>query len=226
MTEPLRFEVKIPIPAAQMQKLLLWLKTSPLLFSQQYNQRSINSLYLDSCGLARYEENLNGISERKKVRLRWYGDVQNASTAKLEFKLRKSGKGKKILFKAPLNLTSENFSWRTALHDCYAQLPDKGQIYLGNGIMPILICRYQREYFISACEKIRATIDSEIEVFDQRYSDRLNIAKPQSLGHYYLLELKANEGFENELSDLIASCPLRPSRHSKYVNSIRKLIWK
>lgn len=224
--DALRFEVKIPIPAVQVQKVLLWLKRHPLLFSQQYDPRSVNSLYLDSCSLARYEENLNGISERKKVRLRWYGDTADASTAKLEFKLRHSGKGKKIIFNAPLDLSTENFSWKNALYNSYQQLPNKGRIYLGNGIMPILICRYQRKYFISDCQKIRATIDSNIEVFDQRYSDRLNIAKPQPLGHYYLLELKADEAFEKELSELISTCPLRPSRHSKYVNSIRKLIWK
>ena len=224
--EQLRFEVKIPIPVEQMPKLMVWLRTHPLLFSEQYAPRAVNSLYLDSCNLARYEENLNGISERKKVRLRWYGDVGDASKAKLEFKLRRSGKGRKIIFDAPLDLKRESFSWREALRDCYSHLPDEGHVYMGNGVMPILICRYQREYYLSGCQHIRATIDSDIEVFDQRYSDRLNIVKPQSLGQYFLLELKCDSDYEDELSDLIASCPLSPSRHSKYVNSIRKLIWK
>ncbi|UYM15117.1 polyphosphate polymerase domain-containing protein [Endozoicomonas euniceicola] len=224
--DALRFEVKIPVPVIKMQQLRLWLKRHPLLFSEQYDKRVINSLYLDSCGLARYEENLNGISERKKVRLRWYGDIADASSAKLEFKLRRSGKGKKITYKAPLDFTRAPFNWREALDNCYEQLPHEGQVSMGNGVMPILICRYEREYFISACQKIRATIDSEIEVFDQRYSNRLNITKPQSLGVYYLLELKADEAYEEELSSLISTCPLRPSRHSKYVNGIRKLVGK
>lgn len=224
--EPLRFEVKIPIPAAQKQRLMAWLKSHPMLFREQYAPRVINSLYLDSCNLSCYEENLSGLSERKKARIRWYGNIAEAEAAKLEFKLRKSGKGRKIIFNAPLDLAMPDFSWHDALRDCREHLPDEGKIYLGNCTMPVLICRYHRQYFISDCQKIRATIDSKIEVFDQRYNDRLNIDKPRCLGHYYLLELKTEEGSEEELSQLIGTCPLRPTRHSKYVNGIRKLFWR
>lgn len=221
-----RFEVKIPIPMTQAQRFQVWLKTHPLLFSTHYAPRNVNSLYLDSCDLAMYETNLNGISQRKKNRIRWYGSLDEANRAKLEFKLKKSGKGRKITFDAPLDLQQEDTSWRSVLRDCYNQLPEEARVILGNGVMPVLICSYSREYYVSACQKIRATIDSNIVVYDQRYSDRPNLIKPQSLGQYYLLELKAAGDFEEELSELMGTCPMIASRHSKYVTGIRKLIWK
>ncbi|MCG7489405.1 hypothetical protein MHN79_07870 [Vibrio sp. Of14-4] len=47
----------------------------------------------------------------------------------------------------------------------------------------------------------------------------------KTLGYYVLLEIKTNAEHESDLSKLVATCPLRPSRHSKYVNGIRQLMW-
>ena len=40
--------------------------------SKSYENRYVNSLYLDSFDYLNYEENLGGISNRSKARLRWY----------------------------------------------------------------------------------------------------------------------------------------------------------
>lgn len=224
--EVLRFEVKVPVPAIRFQQVQLWLRRHPMLFSEIFAPRIVNSLYLDSCDLQRFVENLNGISERKKIRIRWYGDLADPTNAKLEFKLRKSGKGRKVVYPAPIVHLDKETRWKPLLDDCFSHLPLEGLSSLGNGVMPILICRYERAYFMSACGKIRVTIDRNIEVYDQRYGDRVNIEKGRSLGHYYLLEFKCEAGYEEELSQLISTCPMRPTRHSKYVNGIRRILWK
>lgn len=223
--QELRFEVKIPIPLNRLQHVESWLKSHEIGFNHHHEDRYINSLYLDTPMLARYEENLSGISNRRKVRIRWYGDLQQTQNAKLEFKHRKGGKGSKTLFKTSLDLTKENVCWSQELAAAHRALPMKGQIMWCNEISPIIICRYRRQYLVSSCGQLRATLDREMAALDQRYQMKPNLKRQVSLGDYVLLELKTDAANERQLSDLLATCPLRPSRHSKYVNSIRKLTW-
>lgn len=221
-----RFEVKVPVPLNRLQEVHIWLQAHAMLFREHYASRDINSLYLDTPLLARFEENLSGISTRKKVRIRWYGDLNNAEKAKLEFKHRQTGKEYKVIYDTKLDFSAPAFSWQHALKSAYAQLPVDAQCLWATEHSPIIICRYHRAYFISNDEKIRATFDSEISSFDQRYRQHANLNKGISLGDYVLLELKTNAEYEAELSNLLATCPLRPSRHSKYVNCIRNLMWQ
>lgn len=221
-----RFEVKVPVPLNRLQEVQIWLQAHNMLFRQHYAPRDINSLYLDTPMLARYEENLSGISTRKKVRIRWYGDLTNGEKAKLEFKHRQAGKGFKVIYDTKLDFTEPQFAWQHALKSAYDNLPVDAQCLWATEHSPIIICRYHREYYISSDEKIRATFDTKIESFDQRYRQKANLSKGIPLGDYVLLELKTNAENEHELSNLLASCPLRPSRHSKYVNCIRSLMWQ
>ncbi|MGF1694358.1 polyphosphate polymerase domain-containing protein [Vibrio lamellibrachiae] len=220
-----RFEVKIPIPLNRLQRVQTWLINNAMSFRKHHDERDVNSLYLDTPLLARYEENLSGISNRKKVRIRWYGDLTDAINAKLEFKHRRGSKGYKILYDTSLSLLDPNFSWAQQLLKSHQRLPMDGQILWGAEHTPIIICRYTRKYYISRCNKIRATIDYNMTAYDQRYHHRVNLIRPVSLGDYVLLELKTDACNEQALSQLISTCPLRPSRHSKYVNSIRNLTW-
>ncbi|MBE0370663.1 polyphosphate polymerase domain-containing protein [Pseudoalteromonas aurantia] len=220
-----RFEVKIPIPLNRLHNIQAWLKTHLLGFEESFPERYVNSLYLDDAHLERYEENLSGISFRKKVRIRWYHDLVQAEKAKLEFKHREAGKGYKVTFPLDFDLANGQGRWPNILRVAHKSLPHRGQLLWGNEQMPILVCRYQRQYFESKCRRIRATFDQDMHVFDQRYHTSLNLRKQISLGAYVLMELKTDELYERQLSALVGSCPLRPSRHSKYVNGIRMLTW-
>lgn len=220
-----RFEVKVPIPLNRLSELLVWLRSHPALFKQQHAPRYVNSLYLDTRDLDRFEENLSGISQRHKVRIRWYQDLQNASRATLEFKHRRGGKGYKTSYPTSMDLQQSHCRWHRVLQHCYRELAPEGREIWGAEMNPVLICRYLREYFCSADGRIRATLDRQICVYDQRYKQKANLNKSVSLGDYVLLELKADEQYETQLSQILASCPLRPSRHSKYVNGIRNLMF-
>lgn len=225
-THDYRFEVKIPIPLNRLPHIENWLSKHSVMFKPHHENRQIHSLYLDTPYLARYEENLSGISKRKKVRIRWYGDIEFAENAKLEFKHRKAGKGYKVLFSTQLNFNQSNFSWYQTLKSMYYDLPLKCQLMWDTEHIPIIICSYERAYYISQCGRIRATIDTNIKAYDQRYLAEANLTKAVPLGDYVLLELKTQAENETMLSEVIGSCPLRPSRHSKYVNSIRNLMWQ
>ncbi|MEW6995268.1 polyphosphate polymerase domain-containing protein [Colwelliaceae bacterium MEBiC 14330] len=220
-----RYEVKIPIPLNRYEIVKLWLNNHGLLFKPHHPPRWVNSLYLDMQNLASFEENLSGISKRKKIRIRWYHELTQAENATLEFKHRQAGKGYKISYQTDLDLSQQPFHWPKVLKQCYADLPAEGKIKWGNEQYPVLICRYLREYYLSSCKRIRATFDQNIAVFDQRFNTRVNLTRSVPLGDYILLELKCDDMYEQELSSLLATCPLRPSRHSKYVNGVRQLIW-
>ena len=221
-----RFEVKIPIPLNRLEEIRIWLLTHSLWFKPHFPDRHVNSLYLDTPHLERYEENLSGISVRKKVRIRWYNHISNSNSAKLEFKHRQGGKGFKQHFKTSIHLEDRDFSWTQAIKSCFDALPFDGQALWDVEHTPILICRYQRQYFISECQNVRATFDSNMSIFDQRYKDDANLKDSVSLGEYVLLELKTDAAYEQTLSELLSTCPLRQSRHSKYVNGIRQLMWR
>ncbi|SFB88857.1 polyphosphate polymerase domain-containing protein [Pseudoalteromonas denitrificans] len=220
-----RFEVKIPIPLSRLNHVLNWLKLHPLLFRKKHPDRSVNSLYLDSANLDVYEENLSGICNRKKIRIRWYDELFDSKDSKLEFKYREAGKGYKVTYPVNLDIRNSDKAWYHHLLSCQKVLSIQANNLWGNNQYPVLICRYQREYFESLCGSMRATFDRNIEVYDQRYQGIPNLVTGRSLGEYVLLELKTDESFEKELAALVAACPLRPSRHSKYVNGIRALTW-
>ena len=46
-------------------------------FTKHFDNRIINSIYLDTINFDFAKDNINGVSERKKIRLRWYDDNLN-----------------------------------------------------------------------------------------------------------------------------------------------------
>ena len=63
---------------------------SNFFFKKQYEDRNINSIYFDDFYLNSINENLDGISQRKKYRLRWYGNKNIIDKANLEIKHKKN----------------------------------------------------------------------------------------------------------------------------------------
>lgn len=225
MNQDYRFEVKIPIPLNRLEYMLSWLRLSPLAFRQHHPDQYVNSVYFDSHQMACFSENLTGISNRNKMRIRWYHDITNSGKAQLEFKQRRSGKGCKVIYPLQLNVDDPNISWSEHIKYCQSQLPLQALSEWDSQTYPILLGRYKRQYLVSFCGRIRATLDCNMEVFDQRYWSKPNTTRSRKMGDYVLLELKCQDQHERLLSNLVSHCPLNPSRHSKYVNGVRHMIY-
>ena len=43
-------------------------------FKEQYQNRKVNSIYFDDLNYSSIKQNLDGVSDKKKYRIRWYGD--------------------------------------------------------------------------------------------------------------------------------------------------------
>ena len=59
---------------------------SKFYFKDIFNSRIVNSIYFDDVNLSSINENLDGISEKTKIRIRWYGDSKIIKNPILEIK--------------------------------------------------------------------------------------------------------------------------------------------
>ena len=111
----------------------------------------VNSLYFDNIAQEAIQHNLAGISNRNKVRLRWYGDNSSSiSETNLEIKFREGRLGYKI--KHPIYKKMINF------HDQYI-LRISNEIFkeinfsclnhsvFNDYMVPMLMVKYVRKYF-------------------------------------------------------------------------------
>ena len=82
-----RFERKFYIEKFSKYDVLQIIKQNPYMFSEVYEPRFVNNIYFDSINLNSLNQNINGLSNKRKIRIRWYGRFFNSNIkAKLELK--------------------------------------------------------------------------------------------------------------------------------------------
>ena len=192
----------------------------PALFVQSYESRWINNVYFDYVSLKHYHDSVDGSRHRRKVRIRWYGQLFGIiENAMLELKIKEGLVGEKIRYSLP--------PFRFGVGDGQEALAAAMRATLASEAMLCVTCmeivlanRYRRQYFVSASGKVRLTLDSEIESY--RWTK-------DSLGPRHVddmttvLELKYDECDEDYASWVSNYFPLRLTRNSKYVNGIERL---
>ena len=93
----MRNEIKIPINKDFFSHFNNW-KDFEKKISNPYKDRLINSIYFDDENFATAQDNLSGISDRRKYRIRWYGN--NFKDFSYEVKIKKNNLGRKIALKS------------------------------------------------------------------------------------------------------------------------------
>ena len=187
------------------------------LFRKAYYKRRINNIYLDTHNYKFFSDNVIGVSDRVKIRVRWYGDTfNNNCEPNLEFKFKKGAVGYKKIFK----LKKFNFSSKVLKEDFYSQIKNinvepKLKILL-NKSNPVIINSYLREYFITSDSKFRFTYDTNI-CFYSLISSYKNISYKYALD---ILELKFKKEYYDSAVDLINHYNFRLEKSSKYVSGI------
>ena len=106
----MRNEIKIPINEEFSLIFDCW-KDFKNKISRPYKDRIVNSIYYDDEEFETAQDNLSGISDRRKYRLRWYGN--EFKNYIYEIKVKKNNLGKKISLKSEDNLakTENMFSF-------------------------------------------------------------------------------------------------------------------
>ena len=84
MKNNFRFERKWVFKNIDKETLLLSLLNSKLFFIEQFNERVVNSIYFDDSSFSSVRDNLAGVPDRMKTRLRWYQNKNNLYLLTLE----------------------------------------------------------------------------------------------------------------------------------------------
>lgn len=222
-TRQFRYERKFVISELDRYGVESIIRCHPVSFSEIFHERPINNIYFDSLNMASYLDNECGMSQRLKVRIRWYGSLfEIIEKPMLELKIKDGQLGSKISFPlVPFRLDT-GFSSRS-IADVFrrSDIPE----ILKEALMfaqPTLLIRYLRKYFQSVDRKYRLTLDWDMQyymvdkvhnTFGKKRLDRLNT----------VLELKYSDGNDDKAHTIINYFPFRLSRNSKYMVGIDSL---
>jgi hypothetical protein len=218
-----RHEVKFAAHATEYKTLRHWLRMHPLCFKTPFPPRQVNNVYFDTWDYRAYAENLAGVSERSKVRFRWYGDSQGPAPGSLEVKQKRNHFGWKQRYNVSNDIWCAGDSWSTVRVKLKKELPHAGQLWLAQNPLPVMLNRYEREYFCTADGLIRATIDIKQRAYDQRHWPQLNFRQAAMLQDSLVVEIKFARSDRHQAVELLENIPIRIGRHSKYMNAVRAI---
>jgi len=211
MKNDFRYEKKWVFNKIDKETLFSNLITSKLFFIEQFKERTVNSIYFDTLNFKSAIDNLSGVSDREKFRVRWYGeDLDLFKQPILENKIKKNFQGQKIYFKL------DEFNNKRLNQNNLLNLTKKINDLIPNkNLYPVTMTNYKRIYLISSNNEIRATLD-----YDLKY---------KKLSHYIenfflkvedvILELKYATNIDSYLRNQISGIT-RISKNSKYINSL------
>ena len=207
----LRYERKYRAEETTLSEVFQTIKLHPASFRKAFPDRCINSIYLDTYELDYYNDNIAGISDRIKQRIRWYGpDLEHITNPVLEIKLKNNEIGYKRYAELPAFKPGQNFSY-----DAYM----KQHLWLAtNNIVPTVMIRYLRSYFLSFDKKIRITVDREQAFYP--VDQKLNFNIQPYTDKTIIIELKYPADYYKNHDNFTQGLPFRMTRNSKYVQAI------
>tara|TARA_Y100000816_G_C26105422_1_gene587232 strand:+ start:3479 stop:4144 length:666 start_codon:yes stop_codon:yes gene_type:complete len=206
-----RYERKWIFKSNNFLALINALVRSNLFFRYQYPSRNVNSIYFDTSNYTSIRQNLDGVSDKRKIRIRWYGKSDNITNPVVEIKSKKGFETKKtgVQIKELENIKINE------LVKIKEQLNRK--LRLKKIINPVLSTHYKREYFISSNSKIRATIDYDLKSIFLNNFSQIDIVK--NFKNVCILELKYSTSLDKYVREKLKDITLRLSKNSKFVNS-------
>lgn len=215
-----RYELKFVLTNNELNLLDSFLKINK--FKNVYPRRMVNSIYFDTNEFTSIKENLSGIANRDKVRLRWYGN--NSSIPQLELKKKRGRIGTKNNYKIEhlKDLNLDMLTSRQIHKTTFSYLKEnRKDLIIDKYYTPIVYIGYERDYF-ELEEGIRLTIDKKIH-FKHLIIDR-PVNKIKKINHNKIVvELKFGLKKIDHIKNLIKKSGLVPERHSKYLYGVTRL---
>ena len=189
---------------------LIAISRSNFMFTETYSARNINTIYFDDTNYSSISENLDGVTYKKKYRLRWYGDSQIISKPQLEIKSKIGLITQKKTF--PIEIFKNiklDYEGLEKISDIFQK-----KLKINKILFPILSTHYLRYYFVSSNNYIRATFDKNLRSFQLYGSHDLNFKKNFNNS---VFEIKYNKNYDNYVKKNLKNISLRISKSSKYV---------
>ena len=215
-----RYERKFAIQMISRSAVEHIIKYHPAAFSEIYKQRNVNNIYLDTGRLTFYNDNVTGSNNRKKIRIRWYGDMfGEIKYPVLEIKIKNGYIGRKQSFPLKPFILDERFDiemLRSVFHQSELPLNLLSEV---TELQPALLNGYTRKYFQNFKKDFRITVDDHLVYLDVK--SRFNTFRRQELISIgVIVELKY-DAIKDDLAESITThLPFRMTKSSKYVNGI------
>lgn len=204
-------------PDSDLSHVRSWIRTHRGVFSESFPPRVVNNLYMDTHDLQWLDDSVEGFSERRKVRLRWYGEQTDAVSAVLEVKRKRDRANWKLrhALVEPLELRA-GATWPAIVSKLVGFVPGWMRAEIGVDLVPVLVNRYHREYYEDRSGKLRITIDYNQDVYDQRFSARPNFVRRAPRRYSLVVEVKGPLDEWERIKEVTNELPLRVTRNSKY----------
>ena len=168
---------------------------------QIYKKRKIESLYFDNQNYEMYNDSIEGLTPRKKIRVRNYPD---SSDKKQYLEIKISSVEGRFKTRKTININKFNYIKKNGIYD-----PQYGFC------KPCIYVTYTREYF--KINNVRISIDNNIHY--KLYQEKIYQKDENSI-----VEIKTS--FQKNLDELIEDFPFHRKRFSKYCNAVEKIIFK
>lgn len=219
----LRFERKFVFENGNARDIIERVYRFPFGFKEVFHKRKVNNIYFDDANYNFYKQNVEGVANRKKLRLRWYGDeTAMIKSPTIEIKIKHGEVGDKINYKLKENSYDLETQSPDDIHKSLI-IASAGRPALQQGLRvlhPSLLNSYERRYFLSFCGKFRITVDFKQEFFNPNYKD---YRKSKIVLSDVILELKYAIEDDFEARRITQHINSRLSKNSKYVNGINLL---
>jgi hypothetical protein len=210
----MRNEIKIPIDKNFNSYFDKW-KDFENKISRPYKDRYISNIYYDE-NFKTAKDNLSGISNRRKYRIRWYDNKFHKHT--YEIKIKKNNLGKKISLMAEGNkhLNIENlFSFNNEFLK-----KKENKFFLEHvdsfDLEPQIQVNYLRSYFLYE-GKIRITFDQKINYL---LVNKFNFYQNKVEDSMNVIEIKFSPENTKLALELIKDSKFVPKRFSKYLRGL------
>jgi SPX domain protein involved in polyphosphate accumulation len=207
----LRYERKYRAEEVTLAEVLQMVRMHRAGFRKAFPDRFINSIYLDTYELDYYNDNIAGLSDRVKQRIRWYGErLDNILNPVMEIKIKENELGYKRYAELPAFKPGGNFSYEKYM---------KQHLWLAtNNIVPTVMIRYMRSYFVSFDKKVRVTVDRNLAYYP--VDKKLNFNIQPYTDPTIIVELKYPADYYKNHDSFTQDFPFRMTRNSKYVQAI------
>jgi len=219
-----RYERKFIVERLTPAEVKHFIGLHPNMFYQPYPPRHVNNFYLDNADMENYYDNLHGATNRRKVRVRWYGKLLgHAQTPMLEYKIKRGLVGTKRSYRLPPLQIDQGFTqsyFQSVL--AQADLPNEVHYHLKT-LKIVLLNRYYRYYFATYDnQRYRITLDTALTF--QRVDQLINQFTHRQDNHRnFVIELKYDVTQDDDAHRVTSYFPFRVDKSSKYVQGIERV---
>lgn len=226
----MRYELKSVYPFRKYGDVLNTLFSSRFLIKEIYHERFINNIYFDTLGYSDYLANLHSEPNRKKYRIRWYGELKGAvKRPMLELKYKKGMTGGKKALPLPEYAFGERFSYAAYASSLRGSFRNDGEAgFLTDELLqrdPVLVNRYARRYFLTADGKFRITLDRDMWFYSYPMALRMQDYRFGTRAPNMVMEVKFESADAEGAGALLNDLKFRAGRNSKYINGMNALLF-